>query len=62
MSSRLLGALVRMRVLNSQSQHRRARISRVEDAFNLAFELEKVVLAQCDLLDLQVDGLLNDRL
>ena len=61
-SSRLLGALVRLRVLNSQPQHCRVRISRVEDAFNLAFELEEIVLAQCDFPDLQVDGLLNDRL
>ena len=61
-SSRLLGALVRMCILNPQPQHRRCRIPRVEDAFDLTFELEEVVLAQLNFLYLQVDGLLNDRL
>ena len=60
--SSLLRALVRMCILNSQPQHRRCRISRVEDALNLTFELEEVILAQYHLLYLQVDGLLNYRL
>ena len=51
-----------MCILNPQPQHRRCRIPRVEDAFDLAFELEEVVLAQLNFLYLQVDGLLNDRL
>ena len=36
-SLRLKRALMRMRVLNPQPQHRRRRLSRMKDALNLAF-------------------------
>lgn len=34
----------------------------MEDALNLTLKFKKVILAQLNLLDLQVDGLLNNRL
>lgn len=58
----LLRALLRVRLLNAEPEHRCARLLRVENAFNLAFKLEESVLAQIDLSQLQPDGFLDDNL
>ena len=62
MTTSLLRALVRMGVLDAQSEHRLVRLLRVEYVLDLSFELEKVVLSQIYFLYLQFDCLLNDRL
>ena len=45
MTTSLLRALVRMGVLDAQSEHRLVRLLRVEYVLDLSFELEKVVLS-----------------
>ena len=52
MAASLLGALMGVRVLNSQAQHGCVRVPRMKDALDLTFELEEIVLAEVDLLQL----------
>lgn len=61
-ASRLLRALMRMSVLNAQSQNGSIGVLRLEDGLDLAFKTEVVVLAQVDLFDLEFDRLFDDGL
>lgn len=58
----LLGALVGVGVLDAQPQHRGCCLPRVENVFDLAFELEEIVLSQVDFLQLKSDCFFNDSL
>ena len=49
-----------MCISDSDSNHCRVNIASVEDALDLALQLEKVVLAKCDLFHLKLDRFLND--
>lgn len=62
MATSLLRTLVRMGVLDAQSEHRLVGLFCVEYVLDLSFKLEKVVLSQIDFLDLQFNRLLDDRL
>lgn len=49
-----------MCISDPDSNHCRVYIASVEDALNLALQLEKIVLAQCDLFHVKIDSFLND--
>ena len=56
----LLCALVRVRVLDPQAEHRRLRFFRMEYTLDLSLKLEKVVLSEINLFQLQFDRLFYD--
>ena len=56
----LLCALVRVRVLDPQSEHRRLRFFRMEYTLDLSLKLEKVVLSEINLFQLQFDRFFYD--